>query len=155
MFGHLKRIRNTRTNLCSERHKFRIIFLIKIIQSSHVFTVTYQPVDGGEVLSLCQLLVQTPEYLQHKYAAFSGKLNQLLLIKINHFIKIVFQLSVVKPKPKELLWPITTDVNSAVNQSELEENARNRRKARENACEQVTIGFGFASDWLRKWRELC
>ena len=23
----------------------------------------------------------------------------------------------------------------------------------ENACEQVTIGFGFTPDWLRKWRE--
>ena len=26
-------------------------------------------------------------------------------------------------------------------------------QARENSCEQVTIGFGFACDWLRKWRE--
>ena len=26
-------------------------------------------------------------------------------------------------------------------------------QARENACDQVTIVFGFASDWLRKWRE--
>ena len=24
----------------------------------------------------------------------------------------------------------------------------------ENACEQVTIGFSFTSDWLKKWREL-
>ena len=32
-----------------------------------------------------------------------------------------------------------------MNQSELESNAR----------EQVTIGFGFASQWLRKWREFC
>jgi len=24
----------------------------------------------------------------------------------------------------------------------------------ENACEQVIIGFGFTSNWLRKWREL-
>ena len=27
------------------------------------------------------------------------------------------------------------------------------RKARENACERVTIGFGFTSDWMKKWRE--
>ena len=26
-------------------------------------------------------------------------------------------------------------------------------KAREKAGGQVVIGFGFASDWLRKWRE--
>ena len=29
-----------------------------------------------------------------------------------------------------------------------------RRQARENACRQVTIGFGFTSDWLRKGREI-
>ena len=26
---------------------------------------------------------------------------------------------------------------------------RNRRQARENACYQVAIAFGFASDWLK------
>ena len=38
-------------------------------------------------------------------------------------------------------------------QSELEANKRNRRQARENACDQVTIGFSLESDWLRKWRK--
>ena len=41
-----------------------------------------------------------------------------------------------------------------MNQSELEANACNRRRAREKAREQVVIGFVFTSDWLRKWREL-
>ena len=27
-------------------------------------------------------------------------------------------------------------------------------KARENASDQVAIGFSFASDWLKKWREI-
>ena len=27
-------------------------------------------------------------------------------------------------------------------------------KAHENLREQVTIGFGFTCDWLRKWREI-
>ena len=40
-----------------------------------------------------------------------------------------------------------------MNQSEPEANACNRSKARENAGERGTIGFGFASHWLRKWRE--
>ena len=35
-----------------------------------------------------------------------------------------------------------------MNQWELKANTRNRRQARENACDQVAIGFGFASDWL-------
>ena len=35
----------------------------------------------------------------------------------------------------------------------LEVNTRNRRQARENACDQVVIGFGSASDWLSRRRE--
>ena len=41
-----------------------------------------------------------------------------------------------------------------MDQSEPEANACNRQ-AREKACERGTIGFGFASHWLRKWREFC
>ena len=40
-----------------------------------------------------------------------------------------------------------------MNQSEIEANTSNWRQAQQNACEQVTIGFGLTSDWLRKWRE--
>ena len=40
-----------------------------------------------------------------------------------------------------------------MNQREREANTRDRRQAWENACDQVVIGFGFASDWLRRWRE--
>ena len=41
-----------------------------------------------------------------------------------------------------------------MNQSELEANTCSRRQARENARKQVAIGFGFTSDWLKKWREI-
>ena len=41
-----------------------------------------------------------------------------------------------------------------MNISEIELNTSNYRQVRENACEQVTIGFGLTSDWLRKWCEL-
>ena len=34
-----------------------------------------------------------------------------------------------------------------MNRSELEANTGSRCQARENGCEQVTIGFGFSSDW--------
>ena len=39
-----------------------------------------------------------------------------------------------------------------MNQSELEGSTPNLRQARENACEQVAIGFGlsFTSDWFIK-----
>ena len=32
-----------------------------------------------------------------------------------------------------------------MNQSEFKANVRNRRQARENACDQVVIGFGFVA----------
>ena len=37
-----------------------------------------------------------------------------------------------------------------MNQSEFEANTRNRRQARENACEQNTIGFGLDSHLVGK-----
>ena len=64
-------------------------------------------------------------------------------------------MSVVKPKPKQLLHPITTDTNIAMSQSEYEANSCNGRKARENACVQVAICFGFVFHWLKTWREFC
>ena len=48
-----------------------------------------------------------------------------------------------------LLWPITPGTN----QNSIKVNTRNWRQARENACDQVTICFSLASDWLKKWRE--
>ena len=62
-------------------------------------------------------------------------------------------MSVVKPKPKLLLWPIKKVGDNPVNQSKLEEITRSRHKARENVHAQATIGFGFTSDWLKKWRK--
>lgn len=52
--------------------------------------------------------------------------------------------SVVSPRPN-VLYPITADKNNAIIYSEFE-NGRNWFKARENACELITIGqlwFGF------------
>ena len=63
------------------------------------------------------------------------------------------KLSVVKPEPKQLQWPNTTNVNNRTNQWEREAKTSNRRQARENACDQVAFGFAFVSDWLRRWRE--
>jgi len=56
-------------------------------------------------------------------------------------------MSVVKPKPKLLPQPITTNTNYPMNQSKLEANTCNQRQARENAREQMAIGLSFASDW--------
>ena len=64
------------------------------------------------------------------------------------------QLSVVKPKRKQSFWPITADADNPTNQSEREANACRWRQARENACEQVTISFGFTSYLSRKLWEI-
>ena len=61
-----------------------------------------------------------------------------------------------KPKPELLLWPIKTDVDRAINQSDFEANTSIWSQARENAFDQGTIGW--VSDfelieWSRKRRE--
>ena len=54
---------------------------------------------------------------------------------------------------KVITAAIRTKINVTRNQSELKLNTPNRLEARENASDQVTIGFSFPSDWLRGWRE--
>ena len=43
-------------------------------------------------------------------------------------------------------FSIETKTSYPINQSDLEANTSNRRQARENAYDQVAIGFGFTSD---------
>ena len=51
-------------------------------------------------------------------------------------------------------WPITICTDSQTSQSGLNENSCTWHQAPENTCQQITIGFGFTSDWLKKWRDL-
>ena len=62
-------------------------------------------------------------------------------------------MTVVKPKPKQLLRPITTGADSAMIQSQFLAITCNSLKAREISRVQRTIAFGFASHWLKNWRE--
>ena len=62
-------------------------------------------------------------------------------------------MTVEKPKPKQLLRPITTGANSAMNQSEFLLITSNSLKGREKSRVHGAIGFGFASHWLKNWRE--
>ena len=85
----------------------------------------------------------------------------LLLFKMNaaiitnyyyyyyYYYQSRFQMTVEKPKPKQLLQPITTKVDSAMNQSQLLAITCNLLKARENLRVHGAIGFGFASHWLK------
>ena len=58
------------------------------------------------------------------------------------------QLSVIRPRPKQLQWPI---IKNAKNKTNPSMRTRDRGQVRENACDQVAIGY--ASDWLSRWRE--
>ena len=51
------------THLVSKRHKLRVVCLVVIIQRTFVLRVRDEPVDGGKVFPLGQLLVQPPEHL--------------------------------------------------------------------------------------------
>ena len=62
-------------------------------------------------------------------------------------------MTVEKPKPKQLLRPITTGANSATSQSQFLAIICNLLKAREKSRVHGAIGFGFASHWLKNWRE--
>ena len=62
-------------------------------------------------------------------------------------------MTVEKPKPKQLLRPITTGADSAMNQSQFVAITCNSLKAREKSRVHGAIGFGFASHWLKSWRE--
>ena len=64
-------------------------------------------------------------------------------------------MTVEKPKPKQLLRPITTGAGSAMNQSQFLAIICNSLKGREKSRVHGTIGFGFGFDshWLKNWRE--
>ena len=62
-------------------------------------------------------------------------------------------MTVEKPKPKQLLQPITTGTNSSMNQSQFLAITCNSPEAREISRVHGVIGFGFASHWLKNWRE--
>ena len=59
-------------------------------------------------------------------------------------------MTVAKPKPKQLLRPITTGADSAMNQSQFLAIIY-REKSRVHGV--IGFGFGFASHWLKKWLE--
>ena len=64
-------------------------------------------------------------------------------------------MTVEKPKPKHLLRPIKTGAGSAMNQSQFLaitcHSLETREKSRVHGA--IGFGFGFDSDWLKKWRE--
>ena len=62
-------------------------------------------------------------------------------------------MTVEKPKPKQLLRPISTGAVSAMNQSQFLAITCNSLEAREKSRVRGAIDFGLASHWLKNWRE--
>ena len=64
-------------------------------------------------------------------------------------------MTVEKPKPKQLLRPIITGADSAMNQSQFLAITCNSLEVQEKSHVHgaVGFGFGFASHWLKNWRE--
>ena len=62
-------------------------------------------------------------------------------------------MTVEKPKPKQLLRPITTGAGSAMNQSQCLAITWNSLEAREKSRVRGAIGFVFDSHWLKNWLE--
>ena len=58
-------------------------------------------------------------------------------------------MTVEKPKPKQLLRPIITGTNSAMNQPQFLAITCNSLKAWEESRVHGAIGFGSASHWLK------
>ena len=56
-------------------------------------------------------------------------------------------------KPKQLLRPITTAADSAMNQSQFLAISCNSLEARKKSRLHSAIGFAFDSRWLKNWRE--
>ena len=84
-------------------------------------------------------------HVQHDY--FSSSANQI----------IVFwrcRCRCRRPCLSSLFWPIATGANSYMNQSEFPAITGNLLKAREKSRLRDAIAFGFASHWLKNWREI-
>ena len=62
-------------------------------------------------------------------------------------------MTVEKPKPKQLLRPITTGANSAMNQSQFLAIACNSLKPREKSRVHGTICCDFVFHWLKNWHK--
>ena len=62
-------------------------------------------------------------------------------------------MTVEKPKPKQLLRPITTGTDSTMNQSQFLAITCNSLEAREKSRVRGAIGLGFAFHWLKSRRE--
>ena len=96
-------------------------------------------VDMCFIIILLSLFIYTIDYYIASHSAFLSYSG--------------FQMTVEKPKPKQLLRRTTIGADSAMNQSQFLAITCNSLEAREKSRVHGAIGFGFDSHWLKNWRE--
>ena len=60
-------------------HELWEVLLVVVVESLHVFGVGAEPVHGGEVLPLGQLLVQAPEHLEEIRRSKRSRTNRVMV----------------------------------------------------------------------------
>ena len=81
-----------------------------------------------------------------KYISMNNEMYQMLFIKC--YLSNVIYHSVVKLQPKLLLWPMTTDADNPMNQSEYEWNISSGRQA--PAGKRVRVSHNGVLEWRHK-----
>ena len=103
-------------------------------------------------ISLHVKLKKPGSFSSDRFGLVFDSFAQVCLEYIEVFLERV-SIECRKTKIKEITLANQKDEDNPVNQSKLEVITRSRHKARENVYAQATIGFGFTSDWLKKWHE--
>lgn len=148
----------TRTQSILPKHRqLEIVFLALYVRQLAISHWLFCRQDGMICLAGCDKTIPGVTMALPRLNAVSWSWIYHLFCETNQWSnsKSSFQLIVVKPKPtwKYLFWPITTDSNNAMNQSEFKTNSCQWCQARENVCKKVLVGFDFAYHWLRVWRK--
>ena len=148
----LKEIGKNHINKCKDPLRILIIFPLNSHSKEHqaevacsVFLISQRMIRKWISFWMCKC---------EKIVTFSSLLSKRcnFVAVGDYWLVERFRLSVVNTKPELSQDPIRRWENNCKNRWKLEVNSK-RSKARENAGDQVVIGFGFAPDWLREWRK--
>ena len=112
--------------------------------------ITRRMCRGGCVRLLLVITVRVIWNYEHDYPWI---VRHEVLLPINCVNREVFKWLSKNQNQLQLLRPITTAKNSAMNQSQFLAITCNSLEAREKSRVPGAIGFGFASHWLKNWRE--
>ena len=85
--------------LGSEGREVGEVLVVELIESAHVLAEAYEPVDGGKVFALSQLLVETPEHLHNAERRRCNRVRKVTTRRRHTTInKLILQLHVIIKK---------------------------------------------------------